>query len=106
MGKMQRDNGARVEREMVARHIEEGIHSERVPLSGMAKGMRMGEGHDIDVYISKDKAPLVGEVKARRHLPGWLLGWLGENDFLMIKEDRKEPVVVLPLRVWFYLLKR
>lgn len=76
MGKMQRDKGARVEREMVARHIEEGIHSERVPLSGMAKGMRMGEGHDIDVYISKDKAPLVGKSKPGDiFLGGCWAGW-------------------------------
>lgn len=105
MGKMQRDKGARIEREMVNLHKSKGLHSERVPLSGAVKGRRIGQGHDIDVYIGKDRAPLCGEIKGRRKLPKYLNEWLGDNDFLILKEDRADIMVVLPPRVWFELLR-
>jgi hypothetical protein len=43
-----RDKGARIEREIVARHVAIGIKAERVPLSGSVR--YRGNGCDIDVY--------------------------------------------------------
>ena len=49
MGKMQRDKGARVEREIVALlHELPGVEAERVPLSGAAGGSSSG---DISIRI-------------------------------------------------------
>lgn len=45
MGKMSRDKGARVEREIVARHEAIGVHAGRVPLSGAAGGRFSGDVH-------------------------------------------------------------
>ena len=38
------------------------------------------------------------EVKARKEGKGFTLlnRWLGDNDMLIVKEDRQEPMVVLP----------
>jgi len=95
-----RRKGSRIEREIVAAHIERGIPAERVPLSGSAGGSYTG-----DVVIA---GRLRGEVKARASGAGFatLERWLGENDVLFLRRDRAEPMVVLPARVWFALLDR
>lgn len=100
-GRASRQKGDRREREIVALHIEMGVHAERVPLSGAAR--YQGNGADIDVYaLGKDAAPLVCEVKARASGEGFttLERWLGENCVLFLKRDRAEPIVVLPWRTW------
>jgi hypothetical protein len=90
MGKSQRDKGARVERELVNRLSEAGIEAERVPLSGGAGGSYTG-----DIIIEGAKA----EVKARKEGTGFALlyRWLGDNDYLIVKTDRKEPLVVMEM---------
>lgn len=88
--KGRRTKGLRVEREVVAMHHAIGVNAERVPLSGAAGGSYKG-----DVIID---GQLRAEVKARNEGQGFALiqRWLGDNDMLIIKEDRKEPLVVLP----------
>ena len=101
MSRSQRDKGARIEREIVQRHRDIGIHAERVPLSGAVRDQ--GNGADIDVYVrGKAEAPLVAEVKARANGEGFatLERWLGENDLLFLRRDRADPLVVLPWRIW------
>jgi hypothetical protein len=71
-----------------------GFAAERVPLSGAARGRF---GGDISV-------PLLGvdrrvEVKCRGQSFQRLYGWLAGNDFLIVKCDRAEPLVVIPLRL-------
>jgi hypothetical protein len=64
MGRLSRDKGARVERQIVALHGEIGVKAERVPLSGAVR--YQGNGADVDVYaFGPAAAPLVCEVKAR-----------------------------------------
>lgn len=101
MGKPSRDKGARVEREIVAKHKAMGVHAERVPLSGATH--YQGNGADIDVYaLGRDEAPLCGEIKARKSGAGFvtLESWLGENDVLFLKRNHAEPMVVLPWKTW------
>jgi len=103
----QRDKGARRERELVAKHLEIGVHAERVPLSGAAH--YRGADHDIDIYIfGEDAGALVAEVKARKSGEGFktLESWLGENDLLFLVRDRQDPLVVLPWKVWELILGR
>lgn len=108
MGKSQRDKGARVEREMVKRHLDIGVHCERVPLSGAMH--YQGNGGDIDVYaFGKDEGPIVGEVKARKNGAGFITleNWLGDdNDFLLLKRNNADPMIVLPWRTWERLLRK
>lgn len=98
MGKMQRDKGARVERQMVRLFNDYGVDAERVPLSGAVQ-FRDTRGADIDVYFQgKVNGAMVGEVKARANGSGFktLINWLGDADFLLLKQDRSEPWITMP----------
>jgi Holliday junction resolvase len=93
-GRASRQKGNRVERAIVHALQEAGFAAERVPLSGSAGGRYLG---DISV-------PLLGldrtvEVKARAHGFQQLYAWLEARDLLIVRADRCEPLVVLPLRL-------
>jgi hypothetical protein len=69
-----------------------GLPCHRVPLSGAAGGQWSG-----DIHI-----PLLGrthrvEVKARGTGFRQLYAWLEGSDLLILKADRHDPLVVLPL---------
>ena len=91
MGRMQRNKGARVEREIVQRFIDIGLHAEKIPLSGAAGGSFSG-----DLLVGGRKV----EVKARKDGTGFklLYRWLGDNDFLVCKQDRTEPLVIMTIK--------
>jgi hypothetical protein len=96
-----------VEREVVAKHIEIGVHAERYPLSGASRFR--GSGHDLDVYaFGKDQAPLVAEVKSRKNGGGFkqLETWLAEFDLLVLRRNNADPMVLLPWRTWAALLAK
>jgi Holliday junction resolvase len=106
-GARHRRKGDRIEREIVQRHVELGIKSERYPLSGASRFR--GSGHDIDLYLfGADEAPAIAEVKARQSGAGFvtLEKWLGEYDALFLRRNNADPLIVLPWRVWEQLLKR
>jgi Holliday junction resolvase len=106
-GRSSRTKGARIERELVALHLQLGVHAERYPLSGASRFR--GSGHDLDIYaLGQDEAPLVAECKARKRGQGFavLERWLGEYDALFLRRNNAEPVVVLPWRVWAQLLEQ
>jgi Holliday junction resolvase len=106
MSAARRRKGARVEREIVDRHGELGIRSERVPLSGAAH--YQGNGADVDVYAFPDQPPISCEVKARKAGAGFvtLEKWLGTNDALFLRRNNQEPIVVLPWKTWAALLQK
>lgn len=82
MGKSQRDKGARAERE-----IAKILDGERIPLSG---AMGSYKGDITAPYLG------TGEVKVRGNGFKKIYEWLGENDFLAIKADRKKWLVCIP----------
>lgn len=107
LSRSQRDKGQRVEREIVAAHEEMGVHAERVPLSGASR--YQGNGADVDIYPwGAGGPPLCGEVKARGNGEGFatLERWLGDNDVLFLKRNRRTPLVVLPWETYRRLLGR
>jgi Holliday junction resolvase len=92
-GRASRQKGNRAERAVVRLLQERGFAAERVPLSGAARGRF---GGDVSV-------PLLGvdrrvEVKCRGDGFRELYRWLDGADFLIVKADRLEPLVVLPLK--------
>jgi hypothetical protein len=92
-GRASRDKGNRAERILVRLLQEYGFAAERVPLSGAARGRF---GGDVSV-------PLLGvdrrvEVKCRGSGFRQLYNWLDKHDFLVVKADRLEPLVVVPFR--------
>jgi len=100
-GRRSRDKGGRREREFVELHRAIGLDAHRVPLSGAVGGQYAG-----DLRISVRGVTLTAEVKGRASGSGFvtLERWLGEHDLLLLKRDRADPLVVLPWRVWAWLL--
>lgn len=93
-GRSSRDKGNRMERALVRQLQLAGFAAERVPLSGAAGGSYLG---DLTVpLLGRD---LVVEAKAKKDGFAQLYGWLPGRDLLVVKADRKEPLVVLPLRL-------
>lgn len=93
-GKRSREKGNRVERHLVRLLQDAGFGAERVPLSGSAGGSYLG---DLTVpLLSVDR---VVEVKARADGFRELYNWLVDRDILVVKADRKEPLVVIPWRL-------
>jgi hypothetical protein len=93
-GRASRQKGNRTERALVRVLQDAGFAAERVPLSGAARGRF---GGDLSV-------PLLGidrrvEVKCRGNGFRRLYDWLGDHDFLIVRADRHEPLVVVPLRL-------
>ena len=106
-GPAARLKGGRIEREIVHAHIDEGIHAERVPLSGAAR--YQGNGADLDIYaFGKDGPPLVCEVKSRASGEGFatIERWLKDFDALFLRRDRRDPLVVLPWATWIRILNK
>ena len=102
MGKMQRNKGSRVEREMVALLQSHNVSCERVPLSGAMH--YQDNGGDIDIYISD--IHLQTEVKSRaKSLWKTLVNWLSGSDILILKANRQDPYVFMPMRVFIELVK-
>jgi hypothetical protein len=91
-GRASRDKGNRAERAIVKFLQERGFAAERVPLSGSAGGSYLG---DLTVpVIGVDR---VVEVKCRANGFRELYRWLDARDILIVRADRSEPLVVLPL---------
>jgi hypothetical protein len=93
-GKSPRRKGDRAERAIVKFLQDRGFAAERVPLSGSAGGSYLG-----DVTIPVLNIDRVAEVKCRADGFRELYKWLEERDLLIVRADRKEPLVVLPLKL-------
>jgi Holliday junction resolvase len=93
-GRASRQKGNRTERAIVRLLQARGFAAERVPLSGAARG-RFGGDVSVPV-IGRD---LRCEVKCRSEGFRELYRWLDGAGVLIVKADRAEPLVVLPLKL-------
>jgi hypothetical protein len=91
-GRASRDKGNRAERAIVKFLQERGFAAERVPLSGATGGSYLGDTPVLNV----DR---VTEVKCRANGFRELYKWLQARDLLIVRADRKEPLVVLAFRL-------
>jgi hypothetical protein len=90
-GARHRHKGDRVERGVVRALQDHCLDAQRVPLSGA--GGRFGG--DVSVrLLGRDRRV---EVKSRANGFRRLYDWLGDHDFLIVKADRRKPLVILPL---------
>jgi hypothetical protein len=93
-GRRPRQKGNRLERQLVELLQRAGIAAERIPLSGSAGGKYAG---DLSI-------PVLGidrccECKVRGKGFGQLYRWLDQRDLLIVRQDRREPLVVIPIRL-------
>ena len=89
-----RQKGNRAERHLICLLQDAGHAAERRPLSGAAGGSYIG-----DATVPLLGRDLVIEVKCRAAGFTRLYEWLERRDLLVLKNDRKEFLVVLPLRM-------
>jgi hypothetical protein len=91
-GRSPKRKGVRVERELVNELVALGLPCFRVPLSGAAGGQWSG-----DIHVPLLGRVLRAEVKSRGDGFRSLYAWLAGSDLLIVKADRRDPLVVLPL---------
>jgi Holliday junction resolvase len=93
-GRASRDKGNRAERAIVKYLQDRGFKAERVPLSGAAGGSYVG-----DIILHALGIDLCTEVKCRANGFSRLYDWLEGRDLLVIKADRRAPLLVLPFKL-------
>ena len=91
-GRASRQRGNRCERAIVRPLQDKGFAAEHVPLSGSAGGRYSG---DLTVLLLGLDQTV--EVKVRARGFSQLYDWLDGRDLLIVRADRREPLVVLPL---------
>jgi Holliday junction resolvase len=93
-GTRHRQKGNRAERAVVRLLQDRGFAAERVPLSGAARGRF---GGDVSVPILDIDRRV--EVKCRGNGFRELYRWLDGADMLIVRADRREVLVIVPLRL-------
>ena len=91
-GKAPRDKGLRLERLAADILRSYGLDAKRVPLSGSMNGFK----GDVELWINGIE--LTGECKSRASGLSKVYQWLSVNDFLVVKQDRCDPLIVFDLR--------
>ena len=95
-GRSAKQKGSRNERWLVKLLIEAGFKASRTPLSGAIRALpQYGGGADIEVEMFNRKH----RIEAKHHADGFarLYKWLEGVDFVIVRADRSEPLVVMPL---------
>jgi Holliday junction resolvase len=90
-GRAPYQKGFRLENGVRKYFIERGLKCRRIPLSGAGE-----EKGDLVLETSWGQV-LKGECKSRAELAKWIVNALGEHDFLILKQDRGETLVMLRL---------
>jgi hypothetical protein len=88
MSNRSRRKGARVENDIAHAIQRHGIPARK------RSGMYIA-GHDIDAVVRGRSLRV--EVKARATGFGTIYSWLGDNDALIVKADRRDPLVICRL---------
>lgn len=94
-----KDKGRSFEHQVADTLTENGIPARRVPMSGMLRGL--GDDLDGDVIITDTNEKI--ECKFRQNISVQLWDWLSGNDYLAIKRNHKEPLIVLTLEQFIRL---
>jgi hypothetical protein len=93
-GRSSPQKGYRLQNQTRLYLCEGGLDCKRIPLSGAGH-----EKGDLKLVTGWGQL-LRGECKSRSKLADWIVNALGENDFLVLKEDRGEPLVMLRLKTF------
>jgi Holliday junction resolvase len=100
-GARHRQKAGREERMLVRIAQDNGFAAERVPLSGSVGGQRFS-GDIVLPLVGRD---LCVESKVRGRGFKQLYDWLRGRDLLIVRSDRREPLVVVPLKLAIEIAK-
>jgi hypothetical protein len=101
----QKQKGDREERAIVMLHKQLGFECQRT-LEGGARSDG-SDTYDIDLYLNgPDEAAVIGECKVRASGFKQLYDWLGDNNFLTVRADKKERLYVVPEWFWKELITK
>jgi hypothetical protein len=103
MANKSKTKGDSEERNIVNMHRELGFRCERTLEAGARSDG--SDTYDIDLYLDGDSAT-IGECKLRKDGFKQIYKWLGDNDFLTIRADRKDRLYVIPERMWLKFIGR
>ena len=90
-GRSSPQKGYRLENQTRIFLCESGLDCKRIPLSGAGD-----EKGDLKLVTGWGQT-LKGECKSRGELAKWIVNALGEHDFLVLKQDRGETLVMMRL---------
>ena len=93
-GARHRRKGNRAERALVTFLRQRGFAAERFRLSGAVGGSFIG-----DIRIPLLGRDFVAEVKVRGNGFSRLYSWLVDRDLLIVRADRREALVIVPLKL-------
>lgn len=102
MANRSKQKGDTEERAVVNLHREQGYQAQRTLESG-ARGDGTIPTWDIDLIIRTMHGKtdyFKGECKIKKDGFKMIYDYLGDNDFLTIRADRKERLYVIPERMW------
>lgn len=91
--------GSGFEREVVEALREYGLEAKKVPLSGALAD------YPGDVTLTVNGRTHTIECKRRRAGFKTLYGWLGKNDYLVFRDDKCEPLLVMRLKDFAILMR-
>jgi hypothetical protein len=95
--------GSRFEREIVNRLRDEGIIAARLPLSGAMRGKYGGCDVTLTMLDREHRAELKHHGIGFQRLYNWLRDGV---HLLIVRQDRSEPLVVLPFNLFVELIKK
>ena len=101
MGMKSKAKGYRIENELRHLLLKNGVNAERCPLSGGAAGR--WRGFDLLAGLFGREMKVEAKIQARgfKNLYDWLMP--DTVDMLVIRRDRADPLVVLPLATFIEL---
>lgn len=93
-GRAPAQKGYRLENQTRLFLCEGGLDCKRIPLSGAGD-----EKGDLKLTTGFGQK-LIGECKSRKELAKWIVEALGDHDFIVLKQDRGETLVMIRLELF------
>lgn len=101
-----KDKGRRFENYVADFLTDNGLPSERIPLSG-SLGAAFDSKYDSDVVIgTPENIEARIECKHRETVSRQLWEWLDGNDYLAVKRNHHQPLIIMPLDEFAALYKK
>ena len=105
-GRASKQKGNRGERHIVNLLRKAGMVANRLPLSGAVRGEHGGCDVTVMMFDRKHRLEVKHHARGFRTLYRWLANEGDPVDMLVVRCDRAEPLVVMPLQALIELAKK